>query len=196
MKTQMKRWLMSLVGASIFLLPLTATAVANTTTSCHPDSTHGPQAVACVITVTNQGMTIGAARLKVSGNATPGATYTAGTPGGYDCGAQYDGHYPPTALVCMKFGSVAPSQSASLAVFVNVPQGGAFSLCGVPENMTGAPEGAQGCHSMVIPGPAACLPGQTDTRVPGYCCDGNQGAVSFTCWKKGSDRNLGPNLAR
>lgn len=193
MKNQLKscltRRLLSLVGAAIFLLPLTVTAQINTTTSCHLDPAHGPQAVVCVVTITNQGSSISAGLLQISGNATPGSTYTTASVN-LIC-AQPVVTFLPSPFVC---GNVflAPSQSTSLSIFVKVPQGGAFKLCGAGGATSGTISGIPVCQSMVIPGPAACLPGQTDTRVPGYCCDGNPGVASFTCWKKWMD----PNVAR
>lgn len=136
MKLQPKFYLMSrllsLIGAALILLPLTATAQALTGPDLRVTKVcvNGPnQSVLCTVTVNNNGQVASVAPLSFTDTPTapPGSTYT-GAGGSLPISCSL-GAGPVLPISCTANKSMQPNESGTALFSFTVPQGGTFRNC-------------------------------------------------------------------
>lgn len=136
MKLQPKSYLMgrllSLIGAAIFLIPLTAQAVGPDLSVTKTCTINGPQSVLCTITVANIGTVPSVAPLSLTDTVTvvpPGTLYT-GAGGNLPIGCSAAGPVTSAPITCIAANtSLAPGQSGTILLSFSVPQSGTFTNC-------------------------------------------------------------------
>ena len=151
MKLQPKSYLMKrllpLIGAAIFLIPLTAQAVGPDLSVTKTCTVNGPQSVLCTIIVKNIGTVPSVAPLGLTDTVTvlpPGTLYT-GAGGNLPVGCSAAGPVTNVPITCTAAAtSLTPGQSGTILLSFSVPQSGTFTNCATV---------SQGSNTATLPDP-------------------------------------------